>query len=113
MMNEDAVNARNPTSIKLTQEQMDKSFRESYWAFAIRYGLQYYVAGRFATANRFTPVCANLLRFIAFIGQPIPPFFKNNRARADELAHHVAGVRGRAMYRRSELTQPERFGRFP
>jgi hypothetical protein len=25
------------------------------------YGLQYYVAGRFATANRFTPVCANLL----------------------------------------------------
>ena len=61
MMNDDAVNARNPAGIRLTQEQMDKSFRESYWAFAIRYGLQYYIAGRFATANRFTPVCANLL----------------------------------------------------
>lgn len=60
-MKDDSVNARNPTGIRLTQEQMDKSFRESYWQFAIRYGLQYYVAGRFATANRFTPVCANLL----------------------------------------------------
>jgi len=60
-MIDDAVTARNPTGEKLTQEQMDKSFRESYWAFAIRYGLQYYVVGRFATANRFTPVCANLL----------------------------------------------------
>ena len=60
-MNDDSVNARNPTGIRLTQEQMDKSFRESYWDLAIRYGLQYYVAGRFATANRFTPVCANLL----------------------------------------------------
>lgn len=60
-MNDDAVNARNPTGIRLTQEQRDESFRQSYWAYAIRYGLQYYVAGRFATANRFTPVCANLL----------------------------------------------------
>ena len=58
-MNDDSVNPRNPTGIKLTQEQMDESFRERYWAFAIRYGLQYYVAGRFATANRFTPICAN------------------------------------------------------
>lgn len=40
---------------------MDESFRGHYWRSAIRYGLQYYVAGRFATANRFTPVCANLL----------------------------------------------------
>ena len=60
-MNDDSVNTRNPTGIRSTQEQMDESFRQSYWAFAIRYGLQYYVAGRFATANRFTPVCANLL----------------------------------------------------
>ena len=60
-MHDDSVNTRNPTGIRLTQEQMDESFRQSYWAFAIRYGLQYYVAGRFATANRFTPVCANLL----------------------------------------------------
>jgi hypothetical protein len=60
-MNDDAINARNPTGIRLTQEQMDESFRDSYWQFAIRFGLQYYVAGRFATAHRFTPVCANLL----------------------------------------------------
>jgi hypothetical protein len=60
-MNDDAVSARNPTGIKLTQEQMDESFRGRYWRHAIGYGLQYYVAGRFATANRFTPVCANLL----------------------------------------------------
>ena len=60
-MHDDSVNARNPTGIKFTQEQMDESFRQSYWDFAIRYGLQYYVAGRFATANRFTPICANLL----------------------------------------------------
>ncbi len=60
-MNDDSVNTRNPTGIRLTKEQMEGSFRESYWESAIRYGLQYYVAGRFATANRFTPVCANLL----------------------------------------------------
>lgn len=57
----DSVNVRNPTGIKFTQEQIDESFRERYWMFATRYGLQYYVSGRFATANRFTPVCANLL----------------------------------------------------
>ncbi len=60
-MNNDAVTTRNPTGERPTQEQMDKSFRESYWRHTIGYGLQYYVAGRFATANRFTPVCANLL----------------------------------------------------
>ena len=60
-MNDDSVNARNPTGIRSTQEQMDKSFRQMYWACAIRYGLQYYISGRFATANRFTPICANLL----------------------------------------------------
>ena len=60
-MNDDSVNARNPTGIKFTQEQQDEFFRQSYWSSAIDYGLQYYVAGRFATANRFTPVCANLL----------------------------------------------------
>ena len=60
-MSDDSVNARNPTGIKFTQEQQDEFFRQSYWSSAIGYGLQYYVAGRFATANRFTPVCANLL----------------------------------------------------
>ena len=53
-MNSDSLNTRDPTGIRFTQEQMDESFRQSYWALAIRYGLQYYVAGRFATAHRFT-----------------------------------------------------------
>ena len=52
---------RNPTGIELTQEQRDQSFREGYWSHAIRYGIQYYVAGRFAAASGFTPVLANLL----------------------------------------------------
>jgi hypothetical protein len=60
-MDDDPVNTRDPTGLRLTQEQLDESFRQRYWQLAIRYGLQYYVAGRFATANRFTPVCANLL----------------------------------------------------
>ena len=52
---------RNPIGITLTQEQRDQSFREGYWNHAIRYGIQYYVAGRFAAASGFTPVLANLL----------------------------------------------------
>jgi hypothetical protein len=56
-----AVDARNPTGIKLTQEQKDRSLREGYWIHAIRYGLDYYVTGRFATAHHFTPVSANIL----------------------------------------------------
>ena len=55
------VDARNPTGIVLTQEQRDRSMRESYWIEAVRYGLQYYVVGRFATAHHFTPVSANIL----------------------------------------------------
>lgn len=46
---------------RLTQDQRDQSFRTSYWDLAIRYGIQYYVAGRFAAASGFTPVTANLL----------------------------------------------------
>jgi hypothetical protein len=56
-----AVDARNPTGIKFTQAQMDESERQGYWYHAIEYGLQYYVTGRFASANRFTPVSANIL----------------------------------------------------
>ena len=52
---------RNPSGIELTQEQRDEFFRSSYWDHAIRYGIQYYVAGRFAAASGFTPVLANLL----------------------------------------------------
>ena len=55
------VDARNPTCITLTQEQKDRSMRESYWDHAIRYGLEYYVAGRFAIAHHFIPVGANIL----------------------------------------------------
>ncbi len=57
----DAVNDRDPTGRKLTKEQNEKSFKESFWQHALQYGLQYDIAGRFATANGFTPVCANLL----------------------------------------------------
>lgn len=57
----DAVNDRNPTGIKITKEQKEKSFKEDYWRHAIQYGLQYYVAGRFAIVNGFTPVSANLM----------------------------------------------------
>jgi hypothetical protein len=56
-----AVNDRNPAGIVLTQAQKDDSERSSYWCNAIEYGLQYYVAGRFATAHRFIPVSANIL----------------------------------------------------
>jgi hypothetical protein len=56
-----AVDDRNPTGIVLTQEQKDHSAREGYWMHAIEYGLDYYVAGRFATAHHFTPVSANIL----------------------------------------------------
>ena len=56
-----AVDIRNPTGVTLTQEQKDQSAREGYWIHAIRYGLEYYVAGRFATAHHFTPVSANIL----------------------------------------------------
>ena len=52
---------RNPTGIELSHEQRDQHFREGYWSHAIRYGIQYYVAGRFAAASGFTPVLANLL----------------------------------------------------
>src|SRR5450631_3615711 len=55
------VDDRNPMGIKLTQEQLDESERNSYWHHAIEYGLDYYVAGRFATAHRAMPVSANIL----------------------------------------------------
>ena len=56
-----AVNARNPTGITLTKEQKDSWMREGYWNHAIRYSLDYYIAGRFAVAHHFTPVGANIL----------------------------------------------------
>lgn len=55
------VNTRNPTGITLTQEQKYRLMRESYWDHAIRYGLEYYIAGRFAIAHHFIPVGANIL----------------------------------------------------
>jgi hypothetical protein len=47
--------------ITLTKEQLDESFRESYWRHAVEYSLQYYIAGRFSIAAQLTPVCATLL----------------------------------------------------
>ncbi len=35
--------------------------REGYWNHAIRYSLDYYIAGRFTVAHHFTPVGANIL----------------------------------------------------
>jgi hypothetical protein len=56
-----AIDARNPTGITFTQEQKNTWMREGYWDHAIRYGLEYYVSGRFAIAHGFTPVGANIL----------------------------------------------------
>ena len=56
-----AVNARNPTGITFTKEQKDSWMREHYWHHAVRYSLDYYIAGRFAVAHQFTPVGANIL----------------------------------------------------
>jgi hypothetical protein len=58
---EAVVNVRNPVGFKLTQQQRDESTRQSYWSTTIRYGLEYYVAGRFATAHGFNPISANIL----------------------------------------------------
>jgi hypothetical protein len=55
------VNDRNPTGIVLTQAQKDELERNGYWDHAIRYGLEYYVLGRFATAHGFISVNANVL----------------------------------------------------
>jgi hypothetical protein len=55
------VDDRNPTGFVPTQAQRDDSERSGYWIHAIEYGLDYYVAGRFATAHYFSPVSANIL----------------------------------------------------
>jgi hypothetical protein len=52
---------RNPTGFVPTQAQRDESERKGYWDHAIRYGLEYYVSGRFATAHGFISVNANIL----------------------------------------------------
>lgn len=55
------VDDRNPTGFVPTQAQRDELERQGYWNHAIEYGLDYYVAGRFATAHHFSPVSANIL----------------------------------------------------
>jgi hypothetical protein len=47
----------NQPTITLTQQQLDESFKASYWQQAIPYGLEYYIAGRFFVHAQFTPVC--------------------------------------------------------
>lgn len=50
----------NPTGIRLSQQQLDESRRDSYWEHSVRYALQYYLAGRFAMMIPEMPVSANL-----------------------------------------------------
>jgi hypothetical protein len=90
-MNDDTVNARNPAGIKLSQEQVDESFRGSYWSSAIDYGLQYYVAGRFATANRFTPVCANLLHHAVVLLLKACLSYEDSRATIEKYGYSRGG----------------------
>ncbi len=90
-MSDDSVSARNPTGIKLTQEQVDESFRQSYWSSAISYGLQYYVAGRFATANRFTPVCANLLHHAVELLLKACLSYDDSRETIEKYGHRKKG----------------------
>ena len=40
--------APNPTGVTRTQQQLDDSYKDSYWQHAIEYALAYYVSGRFA-----------------------------------------------------------------
>ena len=51
----------NPTGIVLTQQQIDESFKASYWDDAVRSGTFYYIAGRYAVMAGFMVVHANIL----------------------------------------------------
>jgi len=51
----------NPTGIKLTQAQLDDSFKSSYWDHAIRTGAFYYISGRYSVIAGFLVVQANIL----------------------------------------------------
>lgn len=44
-----------------TQQEIDESFKSDYWQLAVEYGVQYYVAGRFAMFAYFIPVCASIM----------------------------------------------------
>jgi hypothetical protein len=50
----------NSTGVMRTQQQLDDSYRESYWQHAIEYALAYYVSGRFAVHAQIF-VAPNLL----------------------------------------------------
>ncbi len=47
--------------IVLTREQLDESTAQRYWIHAAEYGIEYYIAGRYATYAYLTPICSNLL----------------------------------------------------
>lgn len=51
----------DPEGIGRSPQQLDESFRSRYWQHAAEYGVQYYVAGRFAAHAHFTPVSASIL----------------------------------------------------
>lgn len=49
-----------PGSFKATGAQQRKLFPASYWQKSLGYGMQYYIAARFAVAVGHIPVAANL-----------------------------------------------------
>lgn len=51
----------NPTGIVLMQQQIDESFKASYWDHAVQSGTFYYIAGRYAALAHFMVVHANIL----------------------------------------------------
>jgi hypothetical protein len=55
------IDDRNPLGVTFTKEQQDEFARDGYWYHAIEYGLDYYIAGRFATAHRAMPLSASIL----------------------------------------------------
>jgi hypothetical protein len=50
----------NPPGVTRTPQQLDDSYKSSYWQHAIEYGLAYYVSGRFAVHAQVF-ISANLL----------------------------------------------------
>jgi hypothetical protein len=89
-----AVEAADPPGVPpRSQAEFDASERTGYWEQAIRYGLDYYVSGRFATANYFNPVSANILH------HAVEMILKACLARADTIEQiRKYGARGNYVH---------------
>jgi hypothetical protein len=85
--------ARNPTGSLLTPEQLEEFFRTGYWDHAIRYGIQYYVAGRFAAASGHVPIVANLLHHAVELFLKACLAYDDPAGRIREYAHTKKGYR--------------------